>query len=98
VNTRLLNGLSTYGAVTLLAFSLAASHHLDVDDHSDEWATSASLGDAQRQAAADLRRDLAAAELCRIEHGEAGFTWTAAGALVCLPRRGKPVQHAEVSQ
>ena len=98
MNTRLLNGLSTYGAVALLAFALAASHHLDVDGHSDEWATSASLGDAQRQAAADLRRDLAAAELCRIEHGEAGFTWTAAGALVCLPRRGKPVQHAEVRQ
>lgn len=93
----MLNGWAAWGTSALLAFALAASHHLDVDDHSDEWATSASLGDAQRQAAADLRRDLAAAELCRIEHGEAGFTWTAAGALVCLPRKGKPVQHAEVT-
>ena len=90
-------GLPAYGAAALLAFVLAASHHLDVDDHSDEWATSASLGDAQRQASAEDRRDLAAAELCRLEHGEAGFTWTAAGALVCLPRRGKPVHHAEVT-
>lgn len=92
----MLNGLAAWGTSALLAFALAASHHLDAD-HSDEWAESPALQDAQRQASEADRRDMAAAEICRLEHGEAGFTWTAAGALVCLPRRGKPVQHAEVA-
>jgi hypothetical protein len=52
---------------------------------------SAALSDAQRQAERDLRRDMAAAALCREQHGEAGFTWTAAGELVCIPRHGKKV-------
>lgn len=52
-------------------------------------ATAAAVTDAEQQAARDLRRDLAAARLCREQHGEAGYTWTEAGALVCIPRRGK---------
>jgi len=91
----MLNGLAAWGTSALLAFALAASHHLD--DHSDEWAESAALEEAQKQAAADLRRDMAAAEICRLQHGEAGFTWNTAGELVCLPRRGKPVTHLEAS-
>ena len=56
-------------------------------------ATAAAVTDAEKQAARELRRDLAAARLCREQHGEAGYTWTEAGALVCIPRRGK--RHTE---
>lgn len=52
-------------------------------------ATAAAVTDAEQQAARELRRDLAAAKLCREQHGEAGYQWTEAGALVCIPRRGK---------
>ena len=38
-----------------------------------------------------LQADLAAARVCRLRHGEASFQWTAAGNLVCVPRRGKQV-------
>ena len=50
---------------------------------------SANTTDAQHQAQAELRRDLAAARICREAHGDASFTWTAAGELVCIPRQGK---------
>jgi hypothetical protein len=52
---------------------------------------SASSRDAQTQAQREFKRDMAAAALCREQHGEAGFTWTAAGELVCIPRHGKKV-------
>ena len=91
----MLNGLAAWGTSALLAFALAASHRLD--DHSGEWAESAALQASMKLEDEDLQRDIDAAKRCREEHGEAGFTWTAAGALVCLPRRGKPVQHAEVA-
>ena len=45
----------------------------------------------QTQAQREFKRDMAAAKLCREQHGEAGFTWTAAGELVCIPRHGKKV-------
>jgi len=60
-------------------------------DYSDEMAQSGALKDAQNTAAAQLRRDLAAAAICREEHGESGYTWTEAGQLDCLPRKGKRV-------
>jgi hypothetical protein len=62
-----------------------------LDDVQTELAVQQSLVDAQKQAQAELRRDLAAAALCRHQHGEAGYTWNAAGQLVCIPRRGKTV-------
>ena len=74
-----------------IAVALASSHHLDIADHSEEADTALALEDAQRAEAAALRRDLAAAKLCREEHGEASFTWTQAGQLVCIPRRGRAV-------
>ena len=49
---------------------------------------STSTADAKAQAQAELRRDLAAARICREAHGDASFTWTAAGELVCIPRQG----------
>ncbi|MCF8156416.1 MAG: hypothetical protein K9K35_10460 [Rhodoferax sp.] len=69
--------------------------HLDsIDDHHSEHARAIVLEDAQRDAARELRRDLAAAALCREQHGESGIAWTEAGALVCIPRKGKRTQHA----
>ena len=47
---------------------------------------SASTTDAQAQARAELHRDLAAARICREDHGDASFTWTVDGELVCIPR------------
>lgn len=95
MTTVMLNSLAAWGTTALLAFALAASHHLD--DHSDEWAASAALEEAQKQASEEDRRDMDAAKSCRLQHGEAGFTWNTAGELVCLPRRGKPVTHLEAS-
>lgn len=57
-------------------------------DHSDDWPASTALKDAQQQAQRALRRDMAAAALCRGQYGEAGFTWTQDNRLVCIPRRG----------
>ena len=45
--------------------------------------------DAEQQAARDLRRDLAAARLCRELHGDSGYQWSAAGEVICIQRSGK---------
>ena len=59
-------------------------------DHSDEMRTSQTLSDAQRQEASDLRRDKAAAQVCREQFGpQTSFSWTEAGVLVCVPRSYK---------
>lgn len=60
------------------------------DRHSLDLAQSTNLTNAQRLSRAETDRDLAAAKLCRELHGEAGFTWSTSGELVCIPRRGKP--------
>ena len=57
--------------------------------HASEWPQSQALVDAQRAAVREFHKDMAAAKLCRQEHGESSFTWTAAGELVCIPRHGK---------
>lgn len=44
---------------------------------------------ARAQAQSDYRRDMAAAALCREQYGEATYTWTQRGELVCTPRHGK---------
>ena len=77
-------------AVLFIVFVTAALGP-SLDDIEADLATQQSLVDAQEQADADLRRDLAAAQLCRYTVGESSFTWTAAGQLVCIPRRGKQV-------
>jgi hypothetical protein len=61
------------------------------DDHHSEHAQAQALNDAQQQAAREFRRDLAAAQLCRETVGESAIQWTAAGALVCVPRKGRAV-------
>ena len=69
-----------------------------IEDHSAEWKASTDLKAAQKQATeaekqaqSELRRDFAAAALCREQHGESSFVWTEAGMLVCIPRRGGKV-------
>lgn len=74
----------------LFALVLGTAHLLDgPDDHHAEWAQAQALSDAQKQAQRELRRDMAAAKVCREQHGEAGFSWTEAGSLVCHPKRGR---------
>lgn len=75
-----------WAPVLLVALGMGSAWHLD--DHGVEQAVADDLELAQAQAAATLRRDLAAARLCRQQHGEAAYTWAADGALVCIPRRG----------
>lgn len=83
---RLLNW-TLAGAIVLL---YAAVQQLDgIDSHAEEMAVSASLSDAQKQAAAETRRDMAAARACRETHGNSGYQWTADGELVCVPRKKK---------
>lgn len=73
-----------------IAAILSTSYMLDgpTDNHA-EHAKALSLSDAQREEKRLYRRDLAAAAVCREQHGESGFTWTEAGALVCVPRKGR---------
>ena len=42
--------------------------------------------DAKQYVSADMRKELAAAKLCRETHGESGYTWSVSGELVCIPR------------
>ena len=63
------------------------------DRHRLDLADSTNMTNAQRLSRPENDRDIAAAKLCRELRGEAGFTWSAAGELVCIPRRGRP--HAE---
>lgn len=84
---RLLNIALFLGILGAYAFVM------NLDDHGAEMAESASLLDAQRAAQRELKRDMAAAKACRELHGESGFTWTADGQLVCVPR--KPLRLAK---
>lgn len=78
---------ATLGALAIAAL-LAWFGPSVLDDNSAEWSASTELKAAQADAQRALRRDMAAAALCRQQHGEAGFTWTADARLVCVPRRG----------
>ena len=72
-------------ALAILAL-YAVVQQADAQDHSAEWQASEALDAEQRLAQSTLRRDMAAAALCREQHGEASFVWTEAGMLVCIPR------------
>ena len=80
-----------FDLILVTAIVAAIAYLLGVFGPSLDERDSASSRDAQTQAQRDTRRDLAAAALCREQHGETGFTWTAAGELVCIPRHGKKV-------
>ena len=62
-----------------------------LDSHDDEMSQAAALSDAQDQAQREFRRDMASARICREAHGEASFSYTADGQLVCIPRHGRRV-------
>lgn len=62
-----------------------------VEDNRSEWKASETLKAEEKKAQSELRRDMAAAAVCREQHGESSFTWTEAGQLVCIPRRGGKV-------
>ena len=85
-----------------MAFAIVALYavvaHLDgPDDLTTAQAIAADATEAQHRLDAPLRRDLAAAKLCREQHGEASFTWNSKDQLVCIPRRGKgTIQLAQV--
>lgn len=72
---------NTWSLAVLLAIVLSVSWQLD------EPADTST--DAQRQAAADARKERAARDLCRQQYGEAGFRWTADGSLVCTTKHGR---------
>jgi hypothetical protein len=73
-----------------IAVAMSSAYLLDGPNViSAEQAHYMSLVDSKREAARTVRRDLAAAALCREQHGEATYTWTAAEQLVCIPRKGK---------
>jgi hypothetical protein len=83
---RLINWLAALAVVALFA---AVQHQDALDAIRDKQAQVASTVEAQRTQDRLLRRDLAAAALCREQHGEAGYQWNAADQLVCVPRKGK---------
>ena len=85
--------INILAAIAVVALFASIQHQDALDEIKHAKAHSVALVDAQLAAARALRRDLAAAEICREQHGEAGYTWTEAGALVCIPRRGKRVVH-----
>jgi hypothetical protein len=65
--------------VLLFAFLLGSAGYL-LDRHDEQ--READHTPEQRE----LRKELAAAKLCRTEHGESLVSWSAAGELVCIPR------------
>ena len=84
---RLVNIALTAGLTAALATILLAGPVLD--DHSDDWAHSTALRDAQQQAQLDARRNRAAQQLCIRLHGPGVVpSWDADDRLVCTARRG----------
>ena len=55
------------------------------DDTYERHAAAAS--DAQAQAMREMRKDIAAAKMCRETHGESLVRWTVDGMAVCIPRK-----------
>lgn len=59
------------------------------EDHSEEWAVSQSLVDAQISSQQDYRKQKAAQDLCLATVGESSAAWTTDGELICTPRKVK---------
>lgn len=96
----MINRLYNWGPVlAIVALYIVAAHLDGPDDLSTAQAIAADAQAAQHQGDAALRRDLAAAQQCREQHGEASFTWNSHNQLVCIPRKGKAtIQLAQVQQ
>lgn len=85
--------LSTLLATAGLALLLGGAWLLDpIEDHSTEAAQAAELEAAERQAAVERRRDLAAQAVCA-ERGSVNTAaaWMADGSLVCKTKRGRTI-------
>lgn len=89
--TFITNTLATVAITLLIGTALSTAHLLDEHDGQAEMAQARAMEQQQREDARALRRDMAAAAMCREQHGEAGYTFTEAGQLVCIPRRGRKV-------
>jgi hypothetical protein len=72
-----------------VAFAAVLSLGPALDDHTDEWAQSTALRDAQQHAQAEARRERAEQQLCiKIAGPGVAPTRDADGRLVCTARRG----------
>ena len=84
---RALNLALTAALALLIAGILSTGYHLD--DHSEDWASSQALADAQRTAQLAARTEKSAQALCqRVKGPNAGYRWTPAGELVCTSNKG----------
>jgi Tfp pilus assembly protein PilV len=82
----LIDTLITWAMALAILGLYAVVQQADAQDHRAEWQASEALHADQKLAQSALRRDMAAAALCREQHGESSFVWTEAGMLVCIPR------------
>lgn len=57
-----------------------------LDDLDAKQRSAIAAADAEQQAQAEFRKELAEAAMCRQEHGESMVTHTASGETVCIPR------------
>ena len=57
-----------------------------LDDLDAKQRSAVAAADAEQQAQAEFRKELAEAAMCRQEHGESLVTHTADGQTVCIPR------------
>ena len=82
--------LSLCAALVIVALLGSFGGWLDsLADHSEEWAVSQSLIDAQTASQQDHRKQKAAQDLCAATVGESSAAWTVDGELICTPRKGK---------
>jgi len=75
-------------AFSLFLFALGALGGMmkSCEDHSEEWAVSQSIIDAQVASQQDYRKQKASEELCRKTVGESVPVWDADGNMVCKPK------------
>ena len=80
-----------YIALIFAAFFMA--QHLDNTDHSSKWARASELEAVQQEEAARASREFAGQQVCG---PGARADWMDDKTLVCVPKRGKSYQVAEV--
>lgn len=90
IGESLLKPIGWIAALAIVFVTAGAQALARIDDHSDDWATSAELKEAQARDARDHRRQLAAQALCHHEHGhQALAVWIDADTIECVNKRGK---------
>lgn len=81
----------TLGAITIVCLLLLgpALDHFDAFGHGSARPSATQL-QAQAEASAALRRELAAQKLCAADAGpNSGYRWAADGALICTTKHGR---------